>query len=87
MFIKHCLKIYGELAPTFGLKLSIVFVPLEKIKAISFVRMRKAWLEVPENLEWEIATVPSESLKAKKIACHASYWNGQNSVSSQESRL
>ncbi|XP_029657149.1 uncharacterized protein LOC115231222, partial [Octopus sinensis] len=55
MLVKCLLGVLGELIAEFGLKLNVVFVPSEKNRADALTRVKKAWLEEPEEARKGIA--------------------------------
>ncbi|XP_014775525.1 uncharacterized protein LOC106872883 [Octopus bimaculoides] len=55
MLVKRCLGVLGELIAEFGLKLNVVFVPLERNRADALTRVKRAWLEEPEEARKGIA--------------------------------
>ncbi|XP_029634935.1 uncharacterized protein LOC115210471 [Octopus sinensis] len=57
MLVKRRLGILRELATEFNLKLSVIFVPSEKNRADVLTRVKRAWLQVPEDVKQAVAAV------------------------------
>ncbi|XP_029639548.1 uncharacterized protein LOC115214489 [Octopus sinensis] len=57
MLVKCRLGVLGELIAEFGLKLNVGFVPLKRNRADALTRVKKAWLEEPEEAQKGIAAV------------------------------
>ncbi|XP_029641347.1 uncharacterized protein LOC115216286 [Octopus sinensis] len=55
MLVKCRLGVLGELIAEFGLKLNVVLVPSEKNRADALTRVKRAWLEEPEEARKGIA--------------------------------
>ncbi|XP_029642717.1 uncharacterized protein LOC115217217 [Octopus sinensis] len=56
MLVKRRLGVLGELIAEFGLKLNVLFVPSERNRADALTRVKRAWLEDPEEAQKGIAT-------------------------------
>ncbi|XP_029643257.1 uncharacterized protein LOC115217646 [Octopus sinensis] len=57
MLVKRRLGILHELTTEFNLKLSVIFVPSEKNRADVLTRVKRAWLQVPEEAKQDVAAV------------------------------
>ncbi|XP_014789427.1 uncharacterized protein LOC106883070 [Octopus bimaculoides] len=55
VLVKRRLGVLGELIAEFGLKLNVVFVPSERNRADALTRVKRAWLEEPEEARKGIA--------------------------------
>ncbi|XP_029642776.1 uncharacterized protein LOC115217275 [Octopus sinensis] len=55
ILVKRCLGVLGELIAEFGLKLNVVSAPLERNRADALTRVKRVWLEEPEEARKGIA--------------------------------